>query len=166
MSLTSSILQHAQRGIWKAKRLRLGFRRERGAVHFAFERESFPSSLCDIKITISSSGRHWPFCPHHHIMNRGQLSPASFLWIWLPAADLPAERLPWFWTEAKTWRLCVVGHSQSWCSFPFWNKMNVPQMRGSGALYGAGILGLRRGLSGWCDWCASMRIWACSPKPI
>lgn len=69
-SLTSSSLQHAQKDIRKEKRLRLGFRLGRGTVHSAFKGEPFPSSLCDINITVSSRSRHWPFPTHHQIMSR------------------------------------------------------------------------------------------------
>lgn len=77
-SLTSSSLQRAQKGVWKEKRLRLGFRLGRGTVHSAFKGEPLPSSLCDIEITVSSRSRHWPFPTHHQIMSREGLRLPPF----------------------------------------------------------------------------------------
>lgn len=62
-----------------------------------------------------------------------------------------------------------LGDTQSCCLFPFWNKMNVAK---GGGVFRSPLRTLifyaRERLSsvGKNDWCASMRICACSPKPI
>lgn len=163
-SLTSSSLQHAKKGIRKEKRLRLDFRLGRGTVHSAFKGEPFPSSLCDIEITISSRSRHWPFPTHHQIMSREGLRLPPFCDFGFPKqkyqrkgglGSKPRHRLgdnlnPGVYLLSETrwmWQKKERGFRSPLRTLTFYARERLSSV-------------------GKNDWCASMRICACSPTPI